>query len=62
MSQLMIVTMLIFFALSLPVAVAIGLSSITGIAYAGVKMARRAVLRFLSRAIALFVAGYCACL
>ncbi|RMX15698.1 TRAP transporter large permease subunit [Vandammella animalimorsus] len=36
MSQLMIVTMLIFFALSLPVAVAIGLSSITGIAYAGV--------------------------
>lgn len=36
MPQLMIVTMMIFFALSLPVAVAIGLSSITGIAYAGI--------------------------
>lgn len=36
MAQLMIITMVIFFALSLPVAVAIGLSSVTGIAYAGV--------------------------
>ncbi|MDH5858942.1 TRAP transporter large permease [Lampropedia aestuarii] len=36
MPQLMIVSMMIFFALSLPVAVAIGLSSITGIAYAGI--------------------------
>ncbi|KKW68281.1 C4-dicarboxylate ABC transporter permease [Lampropedia cohaerens] len=36
MAQLMIVTMVIFFALSLPVAVAIGLSSVTGIAYAGI--------------------------
>lgn len=36
MPQLMIVSMVIFFALSLPVAVAIGLSSITGIAYAGI--------------------------
>lgn len=36
MAQLMIVSMMIFFALAMPVAVAIGLSSITGIAYAGV--------------------------
>ncbi|RMX10328.1 TRAP transporter large permease [Allofranklinella schreckenbergeri] len=36
MSQLMIVSMLIFFALSLPVAVAIGLASLTGIAFAGI--------------------------
>lgn len=36
MAQVMILSMLIFFALALPVAVAIGLSSITGIQYAGV--------------------------
>lgn len=36
MAQVMILSMLIFFALALPVAVAIGLSSITGIHYAGI--------------------------
>ncbi|RMX07787.1 TRAP transporter large permease [Corticibacter populi] len=36
MPQLMILSMLIFFTLSVPVAVAIGLSSMTGIAYSGV--------------------------
>ena len=35
MSQLMILTMLIFFGLSVPVAVAIGLASVTGISIAG---------------------------